>query len=85
MVETNLTAVYQIKGMLRKRWALYGIRGREVNSETNSEECCDILYTHGIHIAAQGQDWFLYISFLNRTMTHMKMWPITLLIYFCNT
>lgn len=35
LVEKNLTAVYQIKGMLRKRWALYGIRGREVNSEIN--------------------------------------------------
>ena len=54
LVETNLTVVYQIEGVLRKRWALYGLKSREANSE----KCCEILYTYGIHIAAQAQGCF---------------------------
>jgi len=66
LVETNLTVAYQREGAIRKRWALYQIRSRKANSE----ECCEILYTHGIHIAAQSQGYCLSISFLNRTMSH---------------
>lgn len=65
LVETNLTAVYQIEGVSRKRWVLQGLTGREANRE----DCCEILYTCGIHTADQDPNWVLSIRFLHISHT----------------